>query len=99
MCVCVGGGGGGRGEVKGEGERVAKVSGILRHQGVQLILVSSGTRPAALVAGKGRGGMFLILLFLYFHSCSSFFPVLVFDLHLLSVLSLRDETNQMTHKG
>ena len=34
----------------------------------------SWARPAILVACKGRGGMFLFLLFLYFHSCSSFFP-------------------------
>ena len=38
---------------------VAKVSCILHHQGVQLILVCSWTRPAILVAGMGRGGMFL----------------------------------------
>ena len=33
-----------------------------------------------LVVGKGRGGMFLFLLFLHFHSCSSFFPVPLFHL-------------------
>ena len=55
---------------------VAKVSCILRHRGVQLILAYSWARLAVLVAGKGRGGMFL---FLHFHSCSSFFPVLLFD--------------------
>ena len=48
---------------------------ILHHQGVQPILANSWARPAILVAGKGRGGMFLFLLFLHFHSCSSFFPV------------------------
>ena len=37
-------------------------------------------KPAILVAGKGRGGMFLLLLFLHFHSCSSFFPVPLFHL-------------------
>ena len=58
----------------------AKVSCILCHQGVQLILAYSWARPAILVAGKGRGGMFLFLLFLHFHSCSSFFPVLIFHL-------------------
>ena len=42
---------------------------------------------AILVAGKGRRGMFLFLLFLHFHSCSSFFPVLLSSL-LLSLLSL-----------
>ena len=50
------------------------------HRGVQLILAYSWARPAILVAGKGRGGMFLFLLFLHFHSCSSFFPVPLFHL-------------------
>ena len=58
----------------------AKVSCILRHLGVQLILANSWARPAILVAGKGRGGMFLLLLFLHFHSCSFFFPVTLFHL-------------------
>ena len=35
----------------------AKVSCILRHRGVQLILAYSWARPAILVAGKGRGGL------------------------------------------
>ena len=48
----------------------AKVSCILRHRGVQLILAYSWARPAILVAGKGRWGIFLFLLFLHFHSCS-----------------------------
>ena len=43
------------------------MSCILRHWGVQLILAYSWARPAAiLVAGKGRGGMFLFLPFLHF---------------------------------
>ena len=52
----------------------------LHHWGVQLILAYSWARPAILVVGKGRGGMFLFLLFLHFHSCSSFFPVPLFHL-------------------
>ena len=51
----------------------AKVSCILRHRGNQVILAYSWARPAILVAGVGRGGMFLFLLFLHFHSCFSFF--------------------------
>ena len=47
-----------------------KVSYILCHRGVQLILAYSWARPAILVAGKGRGGMFLFFLFLHLHSCS-----------------------------
>ena len=53
---------------------------ILHHWGVQLILAYSWARPAILVVGKGRGGMFLFLLFLHFLSCSSFFPVPLFHL-------------------
>ena len=59
----------------------AKVLCILRHRGVQLRLAY---RPAIFVAGKDRGAMFLFLLFLHFHSCSSFFPVTLF--HLLYYL-------------
>ena len=74
----------------------AKVLCILHHWGVQLILAYSWARPAILVVGKGRGGMFLFLLFLHFHSCSSFFPVPLFHLLycLLSLfsLSLGDDT-------
>ena len=58
----------------------AKVSCILCHRGVQLILAYSWARPAIVEVGKGRGGMFLFLLFLPFHSCSSFFPVPLFHL-------------------
>ena len=39
---------------------VAKVSCILRHRGIQLMLAYSWARPAIIVAGKGRGGMFLL---------------------------------------
>ena len=49
----------------------AKVLCILCHLGIQLVLAYSWARPAILVAGKGRGGVFLFLLFLHFHSCSS----------------------------
>ena len=68
----------------------AKVSCILCHRGVQLILAYSWARPAILVAGKGREVMFLFLLFLHFHSCSSFFPVPLFHLfcYIVSLLSL-----------
>ena len=63
------------------------MSCILRHQGVQLILAYSWARPAILVAGKGRWGIFLFLLFLHFHSCS-FLPCPSFSSSLLSLLSL-----------
>ena len=58
--------------------------------GLQLILAYCWARPAILVAGKGREGMFLCLLFLDFHSCSSFFRLFLPSLSslLLSLLSL-----------
>ena len=59
----------------------AKVSCILCHRGVQLILAYSWARPAILVAGKGKGGMFM---FLHFRSSSSSFPAPLF--HLLYCL-------------
>ena len=58
----------------------AKVLCILCHQGVQLILAYNWARPAILVAGKGRGGMFLFLMSLHFYSCSSFFLFPLFHL-------------------
>ena len=58
----------------------AKVLCIVHQWGVQLILAYSWARPAILVVGKGRGGMFLFLLFLHFRSCFSFFPVPLFHL-------------------
>ena len=58
----------------------AKVLCILHHWGVQMILAYSWARHAILVVGKGRGGMFLFLLFLHFLSCSSFITVPLFHL-------------------
>ena len=79
----------------------AKVSCTSRHRGVQLILAYSWARPAILVAGKGRRGMFLIDLFLHFHSCSSFFPVLSFissTISSISFLPFSGRRHKMTHK-
>ena len=75
---------------------MAKVSGILRHRGVQLILASIWVRAAILVAGKGRGVMFLFLLFFTFipvplSSLSRSFISLLSLLSLIS-LSLGDNT-------
>ena len=39
---------------------MAKMSCILRHWGVQLILAYSWARPAILAAGKGRGGFYIV---------------------------------------
>ena len=81
---------------------VVKVSCILRLQGVQLILAYSWARPAILVAGKGRGGMFLFLL-LY-----TIIPVFLSSLSLsfisstissISFLHFSGRRHKMTHKG
>ena len=81
----------------------AKVLCILHHWGVQLILAYSWARPAILVVGKGRGGMFLFLLFLHFHSCSSFFPVplsvISSTLSSISFLPFSGRRHKMTLKG
>ena len=61
---------------------VAKVSCILRHQGVQLILAYSLARPATLVADKGRWGMF------YFFSFFTFLPVPLSSLSLSFISSI-----------
>ena len=80
----------------------AKVSCILRHRGVELILAYSWAKPAILIAGKGRGGMFFMssnssLSFLFlFLPCSSLSSLL---LSLLSLLSLPVGDDKMTHKG
>ena len=112
VLVCVWGGGG-RG--RGRGRRVlVRQRCCVRHRGVQLILAYSWTRSAILAAGKveGRGGgggeegggggrIFSILLFLHFHSVSSFSPVPLFHLYYLFCLTSPYlwETTQMTHKG
>ena len=81
----------------------AKVLCISRHRGVQLILAYSWARPAILVAGKGRGGMFFIL------SVSSLsLPVPLSSLSLsfisstissISFLPFSGRRHKMTHKG
>ena len=80
---------------------VAKVSCILRHRGIQLILGCSWARPTILMAGKGRGGMFLFLLvsslsflFLFLLWPSLSFPLL--SLLSLFPLSLGDNTKWPT---
>ena len=68
----------------------AKVSCILCHWGVWLILAYSLAKPALLVAGKGRVGMFLFCffavipvplssLFLFFISSTSLFSLFLGD--------------------
>ena len=80
----------------------AKVLCILHHRGVQLILAYNWARPAILVVGNGRGGMFLFLLFLHFLSCSlsslslSFISSTLFS---ISFLPFSGRRHKMTLKG
>ena len=76
----------------------AKVLYILHHWGVQLILAYSWARPAILVVGNGRGGMFLFLLFLHFHS---FLPLSFISstLSSISFLPFSGRRHKMTLKG
>ena len=80
---------------------MAKLSGILRHQGVQLILASSWARPAILVVGKGGGGCFLFCFF-------TFIPVPLSSLSLYFIsstissmpfLPFSGRRHRMIHKG
>ena len=70
---------------------------ISRHRSIQLILAYNWEMPAILVAGKGRGGMFLfssvssLSLLLLFLNCPSLSPLLL-SLLSLSSLSLGDDT-------
>ena len=64
-----------------EGGGVVKVSCILCHWCIQLILAYSWARLAILVAGKGRGGMF------YFFWFFTFIPVPLSSLSLSFVSS------------
>ena len=71
--------------------------GQLFHTHIVLRLAYSWARPAILVAGKGRRGMFLFLLFLLL-----FLPCLSLSSPLLSLLSLFYlplRWHKMTHKG
>ena len=77
------------------------MSCILRHWGIQLILAYGWARPAILVADKGKGGMFLFLLFLHFHSfsflpCPSFISSTISSIVLLPFSGRR---HKMIHKG
>ena len=81
---------------------LVKMSCILCHRGIQLMLAYSWASPTILAAckGKGRRGMFLFLLFLHFHSFS-FLPWPSLSSPLLSLLylfslSLGDDTKGPT---
>ena len=79
----------------------AKVSCILYHQGIQLILAYSWARPAILVVGKGRGGMFLFLLFTFIPVplSSLFLSFISSTISSVSFLPFYGRRHKMTHKG
>ena len=81
---------------------MAKVSFILRHWGVQLIIAYTWARLATLVAGKGRGECF------YFFCFITFIPVPLSNLSLsfisstvssVSFLPFSGRRHKMTLKG
>ena len=59
----------------------AKALCILRHQGVHLMFAYSWARPAILVAGKGKVGMFYFFCFITF--IPVLFPVPLFHFYYL----------------
>ena len=80
----------------------AKVLCLLCHRGVQLILAYILTRPAIRVAGKGRGGMFLFLLFFTFipvRLSSLFLSFISSTISSISFLPSYGRWYKMTHKG
>ena len=60
---------------------------LMSAEGTQLILAYCWARPTVLAAGKGRGGIYLFLLFCHFLSFSSSSPIPLSS-PLLSLLSL-----------
>ena len=83
---------------------VVKVSCILRHWGVQLILAYSWARLAILVAGNGSGECFYFFFFYFF----PFIPVTLSFLSLsfisptvssISFLPFSGRWHKMTHNG
>ena len=84
---------------------MGKVSCILRHRGVQMLLAYSWARPTILEAGKCRDRMFFILFFFCFFT---FITVPLSSLSLsfisstissISFLPFSGRRHKMTHKG
>ena len=82
---------------------MAKVSCILRHCSMQLILAYSWARPAILVVGKGREGECF-----YFVCFSTLIPVSISSVSLsfisssisfVSFIPLSGKGHKMTHKS
>ena len=81
---------------------VAKVSCILRHRGVQLILAYSWARLAILAAGKGRRECFYFFCFFLYIPVPLSFLCLSFifsTISSISFLPFSGKRHNMTHKG
>ena len=72
----------------------------LTSRGVQLILAYSWARPAILIAGKGRGGMFLFCFFTFNPvPLSSLSLSFIFSTVFYLFLPFSGRRHKMTHKG
>ena len=81
---------------------VAKVSCILRHRGIQLILAYSWARPAILVEGKGIGGMhsfFCFFAFIHVSLSSLSLSFISSTISSTSFLPFSGRRHKMTYKG
>ena len=85
---------------------VAKISSILRHLGVQLILAYSWARPDILVAGKDRGGggrregyFYFFCFFAFIPAPFSSLPVSFISstISFISLLLFSGRRHKMTH--
>ena len=72
---------------------------MLRHRGDQKILAYSWARPAILVAGKGKGGMFFICFFTFIPVPPSFLFLSFISntISSISFLPFSGRCHKMTH--
>ena len=80
----------------------AKVSCILRHQGVQLILAYSWARPADLLAGMVREELFnffCICTFIHFLLSPLSLSFISSTISSISLLPFSGRRHKLTHKG
>ena len=78
------------------------LGGVSCHRGVHLTLAYSWARLAILVAGKGRGGMFLLFCFFTFIPVplsSLFLSYISSTISSISFLPFSGRQHKMTHKG
>ena len=78
---------------------MAKVSCILRHWDVQMILAFSWARLAILVGGKSRGESFYFFPFIPVHLSSLTLSFISSTISSISFLPFSGRQHKMTHKG